>query len=101
MAKKYTHIHMFPPCFVRSSVDGQLYMVPNWIPVEDGTTRDDVEWIKPDFGKWEFVKRVKSSRGDTTYTIEKKGDEYQCSCPGAKYRNRMCKHIKQLLQVAI
>ena len=43
--KKYTINHIFPPSF--ATINGQRYLFPGWIPVEDDITFEDVEHINP------------------------------------------------------
>ena len=90
--KKYRIEHIFPPCF--STIGGQRYLFPGWIPVEDHITFDDVEHINPyaNIKTEEF--KVTGSTGNK-YIVTKRGDTTSCNCPAGKFRG-MCKHIKKI-----
>ena len=92
---KIQYSHVIPPHLFKGR-DGIMYLVPLWVPVPDNTTLNDIEWINPYSRKRELIKRVKSSRGNIYYNIVAIGKEITCDCPGAKYRNRNCKHIQAL-----
>jgi len=100
LVEKIKYVHIFPPHLYRAN-DGILYLIPMWTPVSDDTTLDDIEWIDPYKKEITFIKKIKSSKGDTYYTIDKIGDQYRCNCPGAQFHNRICKHIKQLTHITI
>lgn len=81
---------------------GQRYIVPNWIPVPSDTELNQLVQVLP---KWlvkhranlpELVAEIKSSKGDMTYKVHRQGNEYTCTCIGFKFKNRNCKHIKQV-----
>lgn len=89
--KKYTLVHLYPPSFV--TTNGQRYLVPGWIPVEDDVTFDDVEHINP----WTVTTEdftVSGSSGNT-YTVTKRNKDFSCDCPAGKFRGT-CKHINQI-----
>ena len=86
------------------------YICPGWIPVDEGTTRDDVEFddniiieklIVPTQLKaepqvdLEFV--VPSSNGKTEYLVKFQRGVWSCNCPASSFRRGDCKHIKALL----
>ena len=95
---KYTVTGPIHPIIFRAPISGKLYICPDWIEVPEGTTLKDVKWIKPVYNKPELVKKFKSSKGDIYYNVYKTGKDYSCDCPGFKYRNRLCKHIKQVIE---
>lgn len=91
---------------VVKTVDG-TYICPLWILVDDGTTRDDVEFlddiqIDPDMAAAEVTEGAKndteytipSSNGKTTYRITFKKGQWNCNCPAKSFRRGHCKHIK-------
>ena len=92
MKKKYKLVHLYPPCF--TTVNGQRYLCPGWIPVEDNISFDDVEHINPMASIKTLTYKAIGSRGDT-YTITKRGSTFNCDCPGGKFRGS-CKHSKKL-----
>ena len=104
--KKYyieTHFACGPFLF-RAPISQKLYAMPGWVNVPEGTTQEQLVHVKPDWLiKSEMnqpveVARFKSSKGDMTYIVTKKGIEYTCDCPGFRFRNRNCKHIKQVYE---
>jgi uncharacterized protein YprB with RNaseH-like and TPR domain len=95
--KTYTIKSPFSPFLFRGPETGKLFIMPNWVEVPEGTTMDQVIHIKPEIMKVEVVKQFKSSKGDVTYNVTFNGKEYRCDCPGARFRNRNCKHIKQVI----
>ena len=105
MLKKYKIVCEFP-CgpFLFRSPSQKLYAMPGWIEVPEGTTQDQLIHVKtPSLLKAEanrpvLVKTFKSSKGDMYYNVYKSGQEYTCDCPGYKFRNRLCKHIKQVIE---
>ena len=90
----YVHTHWLPPAIFRAPVSEKLYIVPGWQEVVEGTTINDVKWIRPEIETSRIIKRIKSSKGDIIYDISKKGNDWSCTCPGSKYRNKICKHIR-------
>lgn len=105
MAKKKYYIETHFACdpfLFRSPVSQKLYAMPGWIEVPEGTKQDQLVHVKPDWlieselNQPKLVKQFKSSKGDMTYNVYLKGKEYTCDCPGYRFRNRNCKHIKQV-----
>jgi hypothetical protein len=90
--KKYTIRHHYPPCF--STIGGQKYLFPGWIPVEDHISFDDVEHINPYANIKTETFEVIGSTGNK-YTVTKRGDNISCDCPAGKFRG-YCKHAKQI-----
>lgn len=93
---KYLIIHVNRPAF--STHNGQKYLHPGWIPVEDDVTFDDVTFddvtfINP-YGTKSKKFKVIGSAGNI-YTVRFDGKSYSCDCPGAKFHGT-CKHIKKI-----
>ena len=77
-----------------STIGGQRYLFPGWIPVEDHISFDDVEVINPYAHIKTETFEVTGSTGNK-YTVTKRGDKLSCDCPAGKFRG-YCKHIKQI-----
>jgi hypothetical protein len=89
-------------------MSGQLYAISGgkWIPVPDGTTRDDLDKYMvtvsstqsaseaPQMSRW----TVEGSRGNS-YRVEAYGGSWRCSCKGYQFR-RKCRHIEEVKQNA-
>lgn len=96
---KYKHTHpIYPPMIWKH--EGKTYLMPKWKEVLDGTTLDDVEWIKPKPSqpKQPVVKTFTSGSSDSVYETKyyPESGKYYCSCPGAWRSFGNCKHIKQM-----
>ena len=102
------------PALVRFGV--QLYAVSGgtWIPVPDGTTRDDL----PRYMTWEPARAAVSRPGSSQppgvlgasgrqqtrlwkvqgnggeYTVREQGGVWSCECKGFSFR-RNCRHVKE------
>jgi hypothetical protein len=85
------------------------YICPGWIPVDEGTTRDDVEFsddiiiepvsnstqVKPETAVVKDIEHtVTSSNGKSEYIVSFKRGIWNCTCPAANFRRGDCKHIK-------
>jgi hypothetical protein len=84
------------------------YVCPGWIPVENGTTRGDVEYsddlicentitqtqLKIKKTSLEF--KALSSNGKSEYLITLKNEVWDCTCPAKMFRRGDCKHIKNI-----
>ena len=87
-------------------MNGKTYLMPMWQEVVNGTTVNDINWIKPKVKteKKEVIKhKFLSSKGDKEYITKEiktnEGTTYTCNCPGYyRAKDRKCKHIKSLLQ---
>ena len=94
---KYTH-PVLPPMIWKN--EGKTYLMPKWKEVLDGTTLDDVEWIKPKpkVKKQPIVKTFKSGSSDSVYETKyyPESGKYYCSCPGSWRTWGNCKHIQQM-----
>ena len=97
---KYEHPAMAPTLL---NLNGKTYLMPMWEEVVNGTTLNDIEWVKPvvkvtEVEKFEF----KSSSSNKVYVAKRytKPDgevKLTCSCAGAwRAFDRRCKHIKSL-----
>jgi hypothetical protein len=85
------------------------YVCPGWIPVDEGTTREDIEFsdditIKPGIVSVATPKipqkdlefKVPSSNGKSEYLVTFKRGQWNCNCPASSFRRGHCKHIKAL-----
>jgi hypothetical protein len=110
MPKTYEIRTHFKSVFLlRGPGTGQLYGMPGWVPVPEGTTIDQLILVQPEHIKRAeeepaiLIKEFKATRSDDIWQVFKKGKEYSCTCTGFTYRrnfqgnNRSCKHIKQVL----
>ncbi len=95
------------PILARMPRSGQLYAISGgtWIPVPDGTTRDDL----PKYMTWETYSApkatespqmdrwtVEGSKGNS-YRVEAYNGSWRCSCKGYEFR-RKCRHIEEVKQ---
>lgn len=90
--KRYIVNHIYPPTIF--AVNGQRYIFPGWIPVEDDVTLDDVEHISPYASLRKETFTVTGSSGNT-YTVTRRENTYTCDCPAGKFRGQ-CKHINSI-----
>ena len=99
---KYEYKHeLMPPTILK--LNNKTYLMPLWKEVVNGTTIDDIEWIKP-IKKKTVVEEFKfeSASSGSLYTTKKftktSGEiKYSCTCPGVwRAKDRRCKHIKSL-----
>jgi len=87
-----------PPAL--ATIDGQLYVMPLWLKVPEGTTLDDIHWKRPE-PVGETVNILTEE-----FVTGSKGDEYlvkifsdgtaTCECWGYRRHKKDCKHIKAL-----
>lgn len=96
---KYKYEHpLMPPMIWKNN--GKTYLMPLWQEVVDGTTVDDVEWIKPKpkAKKEPVIETFASGSSNNTYTTKyyPESGKYYCSCPGSWRSQGNCKHIKTL-----
>ena len=98
---QYEHHHLFPPML--ATLDGQKYMMPDWVKVNHYTTLSDIKHIppvKPVTKVEEF--KFESSSSNKVYVAKRytKPDgevKLTCGCPGSwRAFDRRCKHIKSL-----
>jgi hypothetical protein len=96
---KYEEPVMAPTLF---KTNGKTYLMPIWKEVIEGTTLDDIEWVKPKPKvKQEPIieTHTSSSNADKTYktTYYPDSGNFRCTCPGSwRAADRRCKHIKEL-----
>jgi hypothetical protein len=96
---KYEEPVMAPTLF---KTNGKTYLMPIWKEVIEGTTLDDIEWIKPKpkVKKEPIIEiHTSSSNADKTYktTYYPDSGNFRCTCPGSwRAADRRCKHIKEL-----
>jgi len=100
---EFRHAYMPPTIFKNN---GKTYLMPLWQEVIDGTTLDDVDWIRPkpvlsNKSKQTPITTIHTSKSNadktykTTYYPETK--KYQCSCPGSfRAFDKRCLHIKEM-----
>jgi hypothetical protein len=77
-----------------STIGGQKYLFPGWIPVEDHISFDDVEVTNPYANIISKTYTITGSRG-YRYTITNRNGKYSCDCPAGKFRGT-CKHSLQV-----
>jgi len=71
---------------------GKTIVMPTWTVVPDGTTLDDIDWIRPVQVKAQVKKK---HVGKYIVEIYDNG-KVTCDCPGFTYR-RKCKHSAEYL----
>ena len=97
---KYDYEHpVLPPTILE--LNGKTYLMPLWKEVVEGTTVNDIEWIKPKLKRKAetIVVETPSSKGDVIYKTRFYPDSgnYTCNCPGTwRAKDRKCKHIIKL-----
>ena len=99
---KYQYEHkLMPPTLLK--MNGKTYIMPIWKQVVNGTTINDIEWVKPQIKKTEVeVFEFASASSGSMYTTKRftKPDgevKFSCTCPGVwRAKDRRCKHIKSL-----
>ena len=77
-----------------STIGGQKYLFPGWIPVEDHISFDDVEVTNPYANVKSDTYTITGSRGDK-YTVTNRNGQFSCNCPAGKFRGT-CKHSTQV-----
>lgn len=91
-----------------------MYICPGWIPVDKGTTRNDVEFeddiiIESDKQSSESSNinqpdqefMVPSSNGKSEYLVTFKRGQWNCNCPASSFRRGHCKHIETIINLDI
>jgi hypothetical protein len=81
--------------------NGKTYLMPIWKEVIEGTTLDDIEWIKPKpkVKQEPIIETHTSSSSDKTYKTSyyPESGKFYCDCMGRfRARDGRCKHIKEL-----
>ncbi len=87
-----------PPGLMKSSHSGKTYIVAGcMIPVPDDTKFEDmhkyVTYSPPRFDAETW--KVKSSSGNSTYTVTLRKGSFSCDCTGFKFYKK-CKHVKKI-----
>ena len=91
------------PVLSRMPRTGQLYAISGavWIPVPDGTTRDDLgkymTWeptARPEDGASQMQRWTVTGSKGATYRVEEYNGAWRCSCAGYQFR-RKCRHIEE------
>jgi len=77
-----------------STIKGQKYLFPGWIPVEDHISFEDVEVTNPYEGVKSDTYTITGSKGDK-YTVTNQNGKFSCDCPAGKFRGS-CKHSNQV-----
>ncbi len=97
---KYKYEHpVMPPTIFKNN--GKTYLMPLWKEVIEGTTTEDIEWVKPKLKRTDPVieMNVSGSNPDIKYktTYYPDSGKFYCNCPG-RWRafDGRCKHIKAL-----
>lgn len=97
---RYEYKHeLLPPGLVTSN--GKTYITPIWKEVVEGTTLNDINWIKPEPKQKRtspIIKTFISGSSDREYETKYYPDsgKFYCSCPGSWRSQGNCKHIKEL-----
>jgi hypothetical protein len=84
-----------------------LYVCPGWIHVDEGTTREDIEFSDdvtveigiiptgtPKMPQTDLEFKVSSSNGNSEYLVTYRRGQWNCNCPASSFRRGHCKHIK-------
>lgn len=103
---RYQYKHpTLPPAIFKSS-NGDLYVVPTWDKVVEGTTLKDIHWvkdkvkteeIKTDLKEWKFESKSKPG----SFYIVKQISDYKvtCNCSGQyRAKDRKCIHLKTVMK---
>ena len=97
---KYKYEHpVMPPTIFKNN--GKTYLMPLWKEVIEGTTVEDIEWVKPKLKRTDPIieMHVSSSNAEIKYktTYYPDSGKFYCNCPG-RWRafDGKCKHIKEL-----
>ena len=97
---KYDYEHpVLPPTILE--LNGKTYLMPLWKEVVEGTTVEDINWIKPKPKKKRsetVIETFTSGSSDKVYETKYYPDsgKFYCSCPGSWRSYGNCKHIKSL-----
>jgi hypothetical protein len=92
----YNYKGIIPPA-IATTISG-TYIVPGWISIPPGTTREDINWVKE---KLESVKSevftfVSSSMPGMKYKTTRVGNRITCTCQGYFRSGGNCKHVKEV-----
>jgi len=75
-----------------TTLRGKTWVVPNWVEVPQGTTLQDICWIRPAEPK---SNKTTKHVGKYLITIYDSGN-VTCDCPGFTFRKK-CKHSAEYL----
>jgi hypothetical protein len=83
-------ISHIPPAIAK--LPSGTYAVPSWTKVPDGTTLENITWVRsqPSVKPPEKVRTIQVK--SYTLTIYGASGKVTCTCPGYTYR-RKCKHV--------
>jgi DNA polymerase/3'-5' exonuclease PolX len=70
-----------------------VWLGSKWMAYLEPTSRQ--AWAAPKGPMTSSVVVPSSSGGGKTYTVDRSGDNYQCSCPGFSYRGK-CRHVDEV-----
>lgn len=98
---KYEYNHpVMPPTILE--LNGKTYLMPLWKEVVEGTTINDIEWIKPKPKKQVKQKPIietnvsGSGLGEYTTKYYPESGKFHCTCPGYWRSGGNCKHVKAM-----
>jgi hypothetical protein len=99
MAKKKYKVKggIIPP--VIANIGDKHFICPWWIEVDSSVTLDDIEWEREVFEtKREEIKKFESKSAPGLFYMVKRTQTngYECDCPGFKFHNGPCKHVKEV-----
>jgi hypothetical protein len=86
-----------------ANINGKTYIMPLWKEVIEGTTLNDINWIKPKPKKQPakqkpVVETNVSGSGLGEYTTKHypESGKFHCTCPGYWRSGGNCKHVKAM-----
>jgi hypothetical protein len=92
----YTYKGNIPPAIV--DISNGTYIVPGWIKMHLGATRDDINWVKEKIEPTEIETFIfsSSSMANVKYKTTKIGSRITCNCQGYFRSGGNCKHVKEI-----
>tara|TARA_R110002167_G_scaffold2537_6_gene12772 strand:- start:520 stop:969 length:450 start_codon:yes stop_codon:yes gene_type:complete len=98
---KYDIECSLPPSIAK--INDKTYLMPAWQEVIEGTTLNDINWIKPKPKKQPakqkpIIETNVSGSGLGEYTTKHypESGKFHCTCPGYWRSSGNCKHVKEL-----
>ncbi len=97
---KYDVENHLPPTIAK--INGKTYIMPIWKEVIEGTTINDINWIKPKPKiKQEPIVKISTSSSNPNKSYKTiyypDSGKFHCNCPGRwRASDGRCKHIKAL-----
>ena len=85
-----------------ANINGKTYIMPIWKEVIEGTTINDINWIKPKPKvKQEPIVKISTSSSNPNKSYKTiyypDSGKFHCNCPGRwRASDGRCKHIKEL-----